>query len=713
MLSERRLLVRRPDPGPLLCLPGHRNQRGRQRAAVEPASGVVTTQSWAQYTPTVTAEAIPDNGVRVSWQAELLATSYKVRVYEGTTPANGAPNQANLRPQFEANVLAVNSTTISGLTNGKHYYFTVTPTYLLFLGGTESLASLDVVPFGKPFAPVITGVDERDTAAIIRWREADPQNGVPGNNGSAIQAYTVQIYREFGALVFTSPELAGNQTSYEVSGLTNSQRYYATVIARNAAGSSGPTQSALFVPFGKPFAPQDAVAFGGSRRATVSWTHPGPRGPNDEVAGNNGRPIIGWSVTVSPPCSSGPCPGSRNIPAEANSTEITGLLAGRHYEFQVFAINEAGTGAGSNVAQTDTFIEAPEAPGPPTVSDVHSRSATSELTLSWSAPTVFERVGAAGVRGGHRRRLHVYRLPCHRPQRHLDQDHRARDRRGVRLPGAGNEQRRRGRALRPGAPYAPVLPPGDDLEPQARPHRRMLHASRPRRLRSADPPGRRRYHRLSGGHRGPGQGPRPPPEHGGYVGVLGGALPGVHNQPGVHRLRKRHPQQVSDHEHHLPPWELTPSANEDSKPKRVLQRVTVVLPGGVEVHVYNTHIASDATDPEKETQARAVLRPGGEDRAGAATFRPIFLCDCNNTPTRPSISSAPPNTGITTQFHDAWASVAHPSGETGYTDNPRNPTKRIDYVFVGKQSGFTVREADVDEQAFLSDHSAVVAELKR
>lgn len=162
----------------------------------------------------------------------------------------------------------------------------------------------------------------------------------------------------------------------------------------------------------------------------------------------------------------------------------------------------------------------------------------------------------------------------------------------------------------------------------------------------------------------------------------------------------------------IPAWELTPAANEDSKPKRVLQRVTVMLPGNLEVFVYNTHIASDATDAEKEAQAHDVLQHVTEEQAGAGTFRPIFLCDCNNTPGRPSISSEPPNTGITTAFYDAWA-VANPPGGGGFTNNPHNPTVRIDYVFVGKQSGFSVHQALVDQQAFLSDHSAVIAELRQ
>ncbi len=73
--------------------------------------------------------------------------------------------------------------TVSGLTNGDSYTFTVTATNGVGTG-SASAASNPVIPSGLPFAPVDVSAASADGQASVSWVSG-------GNNGSAISSYTV------------------------------------------------------------------------------------------------------------------------------------------------------------------------------------------------------------------------------------------------------------------------------------------------------------------------------------------------------------------------------------------------------------------------------------------------------------------------------------------------------------------------------------------
>ncbi len=69
---------------------------------------------------------------------------------------------------------------------------------------------------------------------------------------------------------------------------------------------------------------------------------------------------------------------------------------------------------------------------------------------------------------------------------------------------------------------------------------------------------------------------------------------------------------------------------------------------------------------------------------------------------------------MSSAFTDAWGALNGPSGgETGSFDQNREekpPTRRLDYIFLGKDSGFVVEAVEVDGEAkSLSDHLPVIA----
>lgn len=153
------------------------------------------------------------------------------------------------------------------------------------------------------------------------------------------------------------------------------------------------------------------------------------------------------------------------------------------------------------------------------------------------------------------------------------------------------------------------------------------------------------------------------------------------------------------------PWQLPPSEVENGRVDHVLLKAVVSIEG-FDFHIYNTHLASDVTDDELFAQADAVVQHIEDDGSGlGSTFRPIFLCDCNAIPSHSSIRRL---AGTGALLDDTWE-VAN--GSTGGETNAARD-KRIDYVFIGRQSGVPIGEVLVDYlMEGESDHYPVIAEL--
>jgi endonuclease/exonuclease/phosphatase family metal-dependent hydrolase len=143
-------------------------------------------------------------------------------------------------------------------------------------------------------------------------------------------------------------------------------------------------------------------------------------------------------------------------------------------------------------------------------------------------------------------------------------------------------------------------------------------------------------------------------------------------------------------------WLLPASRLEQSLEDRVLLR-SVVDADGLPLSVYVTHLAANATEAERKAQAAAVL--ARVDDNGPS----VLLGDFNADPTDEVVGL------LTERFVDAWAS-GRGEGD-GFTSNAvLGATRRIDYVFVSRDSGLRVTDVEVDTRV-LSDHLPVVAEL--
>ena len=212
------------------------------------------------------------------------------------------------------------SCTVSGLTNGNEYTFTIHDVNVVG-SGPESDPSNKAIPAAAPTAPgkpLGVSATGGPASALVSWSAA-------ASNGSPISSYVVSSAPD-GKTCTT----AG--TSCTISGLTNGQPYTFTLTATNGVGTgpaSDPSNSV--VPAAVPDKPTGASATAGLGSALVSWTAPA----------SNGSPIANYTVTSSPggkTCSSG----------GGLSCTVGGLGSGITYSFTVHATNGVGNGPESD-----------------------------------------------------------------------------------------------------------------------------------------------------------------------------------------------------------------------------------------------------------------------------------------------------------------------------------------------------------------------------
>ena len=217
--------------------------------------------------------------------------------------------------------------TVTGLTNGTAYTFTVVATNAAG-NSSASTASSAVTPFTVPGAPT-------SPVATLGNAQASVAFTAPASNGgSTITGYTVTS----SPGNFTS---TGASSPRVVTGLTNGTAYTFTVVATNAAGnSSASTASAAVTPFTVPGAPTSPVATAGNAQASVAFTAP---------ASNGGSAITGYTVTSSS--------GGFTATGASSPLVVTGLTNGTSYSFTVVATNAAGNSSASvaSAAVTPSF----------------------------------------------------------------------------------------------------------------------------------------------------------------------------------------------------------------------------------------------------------------------------------------------------------------------------------------------------------------------
>ncbi len=244
--------------------------------------------------------------------------------------------------------------TMTGLTNGVTYTFTVKSTNVVGTGTTSSPSASVTLPTLLPAAP--TGV-----TAVAGVRKATVSFTAPDNGGSPITSYTVTSTP--GGINTT-----GKTSPISVTGLTNGTAYTFAVRATNASGIGPASESSPSVTPSEsvPGIPRYIGTIAGNSQVKVSFYAPVEDG---------GRPITSYTVTASP--------GGATATGTSSPIVVTGLTNGTAYTFTVKAVNAVGVSPASNPTSSVTpFLSVPGVP-----QYVSASPGSTKASVSFYAPS--------------------------------------------------------------------------------------------------------------------------------------------------------------------------------------------------------------------------------------------------------------------------------------------------------------------------------------
>lgn len=307
------------------------------------ASGRVTVTMRGKPTAptnvTAVADRIAGGQARVSW----VAPSYDggVTISHYTVKWAGGPG---LR-------CTSSPCTVTGLTNGKDYRFTVTATNAV-KEGPPSLPSNVVQPDTKPEATSgVRMISRGDGTLSIGWSPAP-------NKGSAITKYIVRLVPTSSGSTPRTVQAAGGATSATASGLTNNTPYSVAVQAWNKAGAGpfGPAvqmQSAGTPPAVTGITGRTRGAGAGydSESVTVNW---------NQQTNPNGPPLKNYTIYRN--VDGGAWAQIGRVGAQTRTYANTIPYDGKRYGYTVTATNGADKESPKGAAWTYTSVGVPTTP---------------------------------------------------------------------------------------------------------------------------------------------------------------------------------------------------------------------------------------------------------------------------------------------------------------------------------------------------------------
>ncbi len=290
----------------------------------------------------------------VSWSSDAGATSYAV--FDATSPGGENPGGATA---CTANASTF-TCTVSGLTNGTEYYFTVVATNAGGPSGqsTEVHATPEPPPPGTPTG---VGASAGNASASVSW-----SSDAGATSYKVFDATSPGGENPGGATACTANASTFTCT---VSGLTNGTEYYFTVVATNGGGSSGQSTEVHATPEPPaPGPPSGVSALAANAAVSVTWS---------SDAGATSYAVFDATTP------GGENPGGTaacTANASTFSCTVNGLANGTEYYFTVVATN----GGGSSGQSTEVHAT-PEPLPPAQPSGVGASSANASAIVSWSS----------------------------------------------------------------------------------------------------------------------------------------------------------------------------------------------------------------------------------------------------------------------------------------------------------------------------------------
>ncbi|MFP2904506.1 fibronectin type III domain-containing protein [Pyxidicoccus sp. 3LFB2] len=295
--------------------------------------------------------ATPGNRqVEVSWKAPTDAgmpiTRYVVEVRQGETVVKSQ----------EVTGL---SATLTGLTNGTTYSFTVTAANTVIAGPAS--AAIVATPRTVPGAPGISAMAGLNKVVVVTLTVTD-------DGGSPVTGFTIHMTSRAGiarTVTSTTPEV-------EISGLENGVTFDFTATASNIVGEGPASASVSAKPYTWPSAPRDLQATA-SEGVTPGYIDCSWRPPQHD----NGDAVTGYRISL---FQESPNIFLRSFETTEPSARVTGLTPGTGYILDIQAKN--GAGYGDSLA---SHVLRPFAT-PDAVESFTATPALASVQLAWTPP---------------------------------------------------------------------------------------------------------------------------------------------------------------------------------------------------------------------------------------------------------------------------------------------------------------------------------------
>ena len=307
-------------------------------------------------TKPLTVSAVAGNGfATITWLAPTSNGGSEIIIYDIYSNPAG----------FNASSRIVTPVTITGLTNGQSYTFTVIATNAAG-ASPSSDPSIAVTPKRASDPPTDVIATGGNRSASVIWTKPEL------NGGSTITSYT--ITSDPGG--FTATSSGETPVATTVSGLSPGTSYTFTVVANNSNGSSDPSDaSSPITTFSGPGQPIITNVISGLKSMTVEWTTPISNGGSTIISYyiiyNDGTTDVQTATTTGTFAVSTP-----------QTTTVTGLLDSTAYTFKVVVTSSV---ASSNPSSASAAVSTFSVPPAPTITSV-SRGLRS-IDVSWSTPT--------------------------------------------------------------------------------------------------------------------------------------------------------------------------------------------------------------------------------------------------------------------------------------------------------------------------------------
>jgi prepilin-type N-terminal cleavage/methylation domain-containing protein len=230
----------------------------------------------------------------------------------------------------------------------------------------SALTSMAVTAIQLPSAPASLTATARDAEVVLDWESVASTGSTPV---SGYRIYQLDPVDDSYALVGSTAT-----TAYVIADLTNGTEYTFKVAAYGSAGEGARSTTASATPITVPAAISFATSTLENGAVTVNWSSsPSSAAPIDSFTVKRG------STTV-----------ATGVAANLTSYRFSGLAAGLQYNFEVIAVNDAGS---TSASITETAYAVPAAP-----QNLTAVPGDASVTLSWSPVDSSASAPVAGYR---------------------------------------------------------------------------------------------------------------------------------------------------------------------------------------------------------------------------------------------------------------------------------------------------------------------------